>query len=205
MATNKYVLLTENNVVLAEAVLVFSNGKNMVFRVSSAKSMSRLSGYNCLRYHKMESYAETFEGQVYDLKMDKIYLQEIKNISATMRSELKVKVKYDSIIRSVEDSSVINQSIHAKDISCGGMCFTCSQDLSTSIVYETIVPITSDPVIVGFEIIRKSQDEDTGEFIYGCRFRGMNNREEIMLRQAVYKLQMILYKKTKKRREMGEI
>ena len=210
MGFDKYVLMTEKNRVISEAYLVFSNDDGLVFRLLSKEMVGRIAEMKRIRYQKQETYAETFEADIYDMKLDKIYVDNIENVSATLRSELKIKAKFNTTISSVDDvenqeDEVYNLQVSAKDISCGGFCFVCERALDTSILYETIIPLWEEPMIVNFRILRKVEMPETEQYSYGCKFENLNHQEERILREAIFRLQMMMHRKQRRPGEVGGI
>lgn len=210
MGFDKYVLMTEKNRTITEAYLVFSNDNGLVFRILSKEMAGRIAEMKRIRYQKQETYAETFEADIYDMKLDKIYVENISNVSATLRSELKVKVKFNTTISVVdeveqEQDEVVNLQVATKDISCGGFCFHCSKELNTKYLYETIIPLWDEPMIANFRILRKVQMPETNEFSYGCQFQHLNHQEERVLREAIFRLQMMMHRKQRRTGEIGGI
>lgn len=210
MGFDKYVLMTEKNRVITEAYLVFSNDSGLVFRILSKEMAGRLAEMKRIRYQKQETYAETFEGDIYDMKLDKIYVDNIQNVSATMRSEVKVKVKFNTTISVVdetedEEGELVNLNVAAKDISCGGFCFHCGKELDTNYLYETIIPLWDEPMIVNFRILRKVFVPETEEYSYGCQFENLNYQEERVLREAIFRLQMMMHRKQRRPGQLGGV
>lgn len=208
MGFDKYYLMTEKNRVITEAYLVFQNDAGLVFRLLSKEMVGRIAEMKRIRYQKDETYAESFEADIYDMKLDKIYVDNIENVSATLRSELKVKVKFNTTISGIgpakkDDEEVVNLEVAAKDISCGGFCFFCEKALDTSILYETIVPLWDEPMIVNFKILRKVEMPESHGFSYGCKFENLNYQEERVLREAIFRLQMMMQRKQRRSGAMG--
>ena len=195
MNEKKYLVLTDNNITLSEAYLIYMNAGYAVLRLKSERILKEISGMKFIRFHKLESYAEMFEGEVCQVKEDRLYVDGVVNISACMRSDLKVKVKSSSTITIADKDKKDGDGeerylVSFLDISCGGLCIQSSADLDTDRVYEIIIPITVEPIMLNFEIKRKNFDEERKVYIYGGRFKNLNHNEERLLREAIFRLQM---------------
>lgn len=197
MRIEDYLILTPENSKICGADMIYLNQDRAAFIIESSMTLARLGRMKKVRFHKLEEYAEIFEADVYQIKEGRLFVENLKNITATLRSDLKMKVSYKSTLRSLEGTSRKNLEIKARDISCGGMCFETEKDLMMTELYETVVPITRIPLVLNLKILRKTYDEERNIYVYGCRFVELNNNEDRLLREAVYRLQMIARKKIK--------
>jgi hypothetical protein len=204
MRSEDYVIFTQDNVKLCEAEMIYINIDRAAFIIDSIITLTKISRMEKIRFHKMEDYPELFEADVYQVKGEKLFVENLKNITAQLRSDLKVKVSYKSTVRMLDTPSSTNINIQSRDISCGGICFQTEQDLMTTELYETVVPITQDPIILRFRIIRKVFDKEKNVYVYGARFIELKHNEERMLRQAIFRLQMIARKKIKIKEKQNE-
>lgn len=204
MRSEDYIILTHDNIKLCEAEIIYINSDRAAFFIDSVILLTRISHMEKIRFHKVEHYAEMFEAEVYQVKGEKLFVENLKNITAQLRSDLKMKVSYKSTVRMIDAISPLNINIQSRDISCGGICFQTEQDLMTTELYETVIPITHDPIILKFRIIRKIFDKEKNVYVYGARFIDLKHNEERMLRQAIFRLQMIARKKIKVKEKENE-
>ena len=63
-------------------------------------------------------------------------------------------------------------------------------DLDKEGSYEAVIHVTSDPIVVGLDIVRKEFQPESNQYVYGSKFSDLNIVEERMLREAIFKLQM---------------
>ncbi|NLK37281.1 MAG: PilZ domain-containing protein [Epulopiscium sp.] len=204
MRSENYIIFTQDNVKLCEAELIYINIDRAAFIIDSVITLTKISRMEKIRFHKVEDYPEMFEAEVYQVKGEKLFVENLKNITAQLRSDLKVRVSYKSSVRVIDSASPLNINIQSRDISCGGICFQAEQDLMTTELYETVVPITQDPIILKLRIIRKVFDKEKNVYVYGARFVELKHNEERMLRQAIFRLQMIARKKIKVKEKQNE-
>ncbi len=192
MSEEKYLILSENDMVLCEAVLEKSGADKMVMKVKdSAKSLKDLA---MVKFHKMQSYAETYQGHILSISGNTVTINKVVNISAQMRSELKVKIRFETHLTKItmlgEVENQMSIPVVSRDISCGGICFLAKTDLDTQSTYEIVIPITSEPILADLKVVRKEFVPEENIFIYGAKFIDFNINGERMLREAVFKLQM---------------
>lgn len=55
-----------------------------------------LNGLELIKFHKMQSYAEIYQGKITEIKGNLLSLSEVVNISAKMRNEIKIKIRIDT-------------------------------------------------------------------------------------------------------------
>mgnify|MGYP001623098042 CR=1 FL=1 len=192
MSEEKYLILSENDMVLCEAVLEKSSADTVVMKVKD--SVKSLKDLEIVKFHKMQSYAETYQGHILDISGLTVTINKVVNVSAQMRSELKVKIRFETQKKKITMlGEVENQTsvpVVSRDISCGGICFLTKTDLDTESTYEIVIPITSEPILADLKIVRKEFIPEENMFIYGSKFIDFNVNGERMLREAVFKLQM---------------
>jgi hypothetical protein len=83
--------------------------------------------------------------------------------------------------------------ITVRNVSSGGMCFTCSENIDMDTTYETVVDWIETPIIVKIKLLRKDVCEN-GDSLYGCMFVDLLKEEEKLLRAGVFLIQTKNYK-----------
>lgn len=73
------------------------------------------------------------------------------------------------------------------DISAGGCCFMCKSELSTEQLYQFSFNRVPQPFDICFKVLRCSEIVPNKEWSYGCQFQRMTVREEMLIRQYVFK------------------
>lgn len=63
-------------------------------------------------------------------------------------------------------------------------------DLDKENKYEVVIHVTSDPIVVDLDIVRKEFQPEQNQYVYGSKFLDLNIVEERMLREAIFRLQM---------------
>lgn len=198
MAEEKYAILSESgDMVLCEAVLMERHGNQITLKVID--DVRALNGLNLVKFHKMQSYAEIYQGQIQDIKGNIVSLGDVFNISAQMRKEIKVKIHMETdLIKTFpeeEQKIPFTIPIVVNDISCGGMGFVSKSDLTKEGTYEVVIPITTDPIILDVGIVRKEFQPDKNLYVYGSKFIDFNIVCERLLREAIFRLQMRRHRK----------
>ena len=193
MAEEKYAILSENSdMVLGEAVLLERYRSNMTMKI--VDDVKFLEGLEIIKFHQMQSYAEVYQGKIVGIEGNIVSLSEVINISARMRNEIKIKIRVETKIIKLfpeeEEKFPVSIPIVTNDISCGGIGFVSKADLSKDGNYEVVIHVTSSPIVVSLDIVRKEFQPEKNQYVYGSKFSDLNIVEERMLREAIFRLQM---------------
>lgn len=121
---------------------------------------------------------------------DKVILEKIANLDPDVRRNLRVNVEFDSFIYPVSGKWRGRKSVRSVDLSCGGVAFTGEPGLGDHEIVEIIIPVTFEgPVLLRCELLRIKPQED-GSCFYASKFVDMCESEEMVVREAVFSLQL---------------
>lgn len=121
---------------------------------------------------------------------DTVLLEQIAILDPEVRRNLRVPVKFDSFLYALPDSPWIGRrSIQSIDLSCGGIAFYTDCWLEPHERMEIVITPTEEPVILRCEILRR-QELQNGRFLYATKFVDMCEDEEVLVREAVFALQL---------------
>ncbi len=111
----------------------------------------------------------------------------IKGIN--VRENLRLPVNFSTYIYPINEEWQGRYEIFSNDLSCGGFAFFCERELEADEVVEVVLPVTSKPLILRLKVLRARILGD-GRKIYAAEFHEMLHEEEMMVREAVFKLQL---------------
>lgn len=186
----KVMILDSFSNIIIEDALIEKSGDEIIIHCED-KYTSELLSLGTVKYCENTSYAELFEGKIAKKNND-IILKEVRNISASMRGDFKMRLNLDSTLKEENlDKACIK--INLTDVSCGGIGFSSKEDLDISLEYENIITFTPEPLLLIIKILRKEKQGD--EFVYGGKFDTLSDVEEIMLRKGIFLMQKKLYRK----------
>ncbi len=134
--------------------------------------------------------------------MKKNLLKNIKNIGAILHNDVRVSVDIPAIISYEHDDEYIEYEIRIRDISSGGMCFVCQEELDMKKTYETVADWAKTPIVVKIKLLRKEYDE-YNKAVYGCKFIDLIQQEEFLLRAGVYYIQAKKFKPNRSSADNG--
>lgn len=197
----KAVILDSEGNIIGEAMLVQMGVETTVLKTENFRFQDIPP---CsIRFCLFLKYVEMYEGTVFDVKDDLVYIKDLRDNADKARKDVKLNVSFDSIISCFKAGcEPKNWPVRMKDISSGGICFICKEELNKDDIYETVIPITKFPLVLQFKIVRALKEEGTVGWIYGCSFVGMCEKEEKMLREVVYRLIGLKYKNKIQRRNV---
>lgn len=114
--------------------------------------------------------------------LEKLYTDKRKN--------LRVPTQFRSFIYPLDDSWQGRRRIKANDISCGGVAFFYEGELQDHERLELVVPVTSQPVILQCEVLRRRPSDQEDTHLYALQFVDMCDDEESMVREATFSIQL---------------
>ena len=121
---------------------------------------------------------------------DTVLLEKIATLDPEVRRNLRVPVKFDTFLYPLPSSSWGGRrTAKSIDLSCGGIAFYADCQLELHEQMEIVVTPTEEPVILRCEILRK-QELQNDRFMYATKFVDMCEDEEVVVREAVFSLQL---------------
>lgn len=121
---------------------------------------------------------------------DAVLLEKIATLDPEVRRNLRVPVKFDTFLYALPDSAWKGRrNVQSIDLSCGGIAFYADCQLELHERMEIVITPTEEPVILHCEVLRK-QELQNGRFLYATKFVDMCEDEEVVVREAVFSLQL---------------
>lgn len=133
----------------------------------------------------------SYEGTIVRSRNDMIQLEVTKLIPAAgdMRKNLRVVVRFKSLIYPVTGRWKGRRQIESNDLSAGGIAFFTDHSLQVGEQLEIVVPVTSQPLVLRCQVLRMRPTERS-DILYAAKFVDLCNDEETLLREAVFNLQL---------------
>lgn len=121
---------------------------------------------------------------------DAVLLEKIATLDPEVRRNLRVPVKFDTFLYPLPGSAWrARRSAQSIDLSCGGIAFYADCQLELHEQMEIVIVPTEEPIILRCEVLRK-QELQNGRFLYATKFVDMCEDEEVVVREAVFSLQL---------------
>lgn len=130
-------------------------------------------------------------GRILRGRYDNIVVKRTQTLDVEKRQNLRMPTSFHSFIYPPEGGMWLGRwDIRAKDLSCGGIAFFCLGALSVGERVEVVVPITSQPVLLQGQVLRIRPNEEDGTCLYAAKFLDLCNDEEMLVREAVFNVQL---------------
>ena len=114
-------------------------------------------------------------------------VQMTKRLGQELRQNLRLPVRFESFLYSAKKPQG-RLPIFSFDLSCGGISFFCARELPDGMRGQVVVPVTSQPLVLNIEIIRRCSSKESVP-MYAAKFVDLLREEENMVREAVFGLQ----------------
>ncbi len=185
-----YALLDSRNAVLAQGRLENPpNAPDWQVRVPEDK-ISAVMEHEEIQLVPIDGDGDALLGRVWRNRNDLIVLQKLQSLGSEMRQNLRMPTHFQSFIYPVSGGWKGRRQAEANDLSCGGVAFFCAQQLEDGEVVELVVPITSEPLILKCQVLRRRPSDRKDEVLYAAKFVEMCDDEEMIVREAVFSVQV---------------
>jgi hypothetical protein len=185
-----YALLDSRNAVLAQGRLENPpDAPDWQVRVPEDK-ISAVMEHEEIQLVPIDGDGDALLGRVRRNRNDLIVLQKLQSLGSEMRQNLRMPTHFQSFIYPVSGGWKGRRQAEANDLSCGGVAFFCAQQLEDGEVVELVVPITSEPLILKCQVLRRRPSDRKDEVLYAAKFVEMCDDEEMIVREAVFSVQV---------------
>ena len=185
-----YALLDSRNAVLTQGRLENPpDAPDWQVRVPEDK-ISAVMEHEEIQLVPIDGDGDALLGRVRRNRNDLIVLQKLQSLGSEMRQNLRMPTHFQSFIYPVSGGWKGRRQAEANDLSCGGVAFFCAQQLEGGEVVELVVPITSEPLILKCQVLRRRPSDREDEVLYAAKFVEMCDDEEMIVREAVFSVQV---------------
>ena len=186
----RYLILdTEHNPV-AQADLISKRGEEPLHLEVLADRVDRVEALGNICLIGMGDDDPAMMGDVIRSRGDRIVVQPTQRLGPEARQNLRVPIVFTSVMYPVKGGNWRGQKhFTGLDLSCGGIAFYADCQLELHEQAEIVVTPTEEPVILRCEILRK-QELQNDRFLYATKFVDMCEDEEVVVREAVFSLQL---------------
>ncbi len=192
MEQNLYLLLdSKGNAIARARVQGKPAGQFWQLEVESGK-IDQVLEHKKLKLLSMMDAGPSHEGTIVRSRNDMIQLEVVKleGEQGNKRKNLRVNVSFKSLIYPISGWWRGRRPVRSRDLSCGGVAFFTDHSLNVGERLEIVVPVTSQPLVVCCEVLRIRPEEDSASIMYAAKFVDLCHDEEIILREAVFGLQL---------------
>lgn len=187
-------ILDKDGGIIMDTVITSVKNGNAVMTWQARKENAALKPNEKVCLFILKKYMEFYEGTVEKIEGNTIYMKDFTLQGENKCQDVKVNLNYDSHITFREEGQLKSCLVRVKDISSGGICFFTDVSLNKEMVYEFIVLLTKEPIVLNLKIVRKIYRDDGKGYIYGCKFLDVDPDTEKMLRNTVFWLLGLKYR-----------
>lgn len=191
MTVNRtYLIVDTQNHALANGTLVTApDAVPMRLNIQDNK-VDNVMAHEVITLFSVSSEELPIQCRILRQRGDAVYVEKIATLDPEVRRNLRVPVKFDTFLYALPGSPWTGRrSAQSIDLSCGGIAFYADFQLEMHEQMEIVIVPTEEPVILRCEILRK-QELQNGRFMYATKFVDMCEDEEVVVREAVFSLQL---------------
>lgn len=193
MAENVYLILNMDDIPVGRGRLQSELGGEQVrVRVLDGQ-IDVVSELDAVKLVGMTQDMPSLQGEVIRCTGDTAILGNIAT-GAAIRETLRVKADFDSLIYPVGGIFQGRRKVDFVDLSCGGVAFSCDEQVAVGDAIEVVIPVTPQPLLLNARILRTKEKD--GRMIYAAKFVDMCYEEEKLVCEAVFAIQLKQHKET---------
>lgn len=181
-----FFLLDSSNMTVARGQLMGPFETTFQVKVMDDK-ISDVMRHEQIRLVSLTGNVPVLVTKVVRCRRDVVVLEKLYN---DKRKNLRVPTDFKSFIYPLSGSWKGRRVIHANDISCGGLAFFYDGELGDKEQLEVVVPVTSNPVILRCQVLRRRPSDRDDSTLYALQFVDMCDDEEMVVREAVFAIQL---------------
>lgn len=149
----------------------------------------KLRGLKDIQLVGASEYCVAVEGEILQWRGTNVAMVRMtRRLGAELRKNLRIPVRFQSFLYSVDPEHPGRLPIFSFDLSCGGISFFCGKQLPTGLRAQVVIPVTSQPLVLELEVLRRCSTRESVP-LYAARFVDLLREEESMVREAVFGLQ----------------
>lgn len=189
-ANRTYLILDTQNHALANGELVTAPDASPIRLNILNNKVDNVMAHEVITLLSSSSEDLPIQCRILRQRGDAVFLEKIATLDPEVRRNLRVPVKFDTFLYALPDSPWKGRrNIQSIDLSCGGIAFYADCQLELHEQMEIVITPTEEPVILHCEVLRK-QELQNGRFLYATKFVNMCEDEEVLVREAVFSLQL---------------
>lgn len=186
---DRYLLLDSNNVPLAYGSIESPlSASTIEVRIVDGE-LSQVLEHEKLQLVGMDVDKPSLLGRIITCHEDVITLEKLKSLGTEIRENLRMPVRFESLIYPLDGAWRGCRHVRSHDLSCRGVAFFCAAPLEKGEQIEIVIPITGVPLILKCQILRIRPSNGTAP-LFAAKFIDLCSDEERILREAVFNIQL---------------
>lgn len=187
---HQYLVLDSRDHPLARAVLESNrDAPSWQFEILE-DGIDRVMTHEQLKFLPLADDQPALLGRVLHSGGDRVYVEKLQRLDSELRQNLRMPVSFQTLLYPVTGAWTGRRWVEANDLSCGGIAFFCREALEAREQAEIVIPITSQPLVLRCEILRRRPSNRVDEIMYAAKFTDLCHEEEMLVREAVFSVQV---------------
>lgn len=189
-AENQYLVLDSRGEPLARAMLEGrEDAPTLQFEIMDGKT-GAVMAHEQLQFLPMADGKQALLGRVVRCRGERVTVEKLQRLDSELRQNLRMPTSFETLIYPLTGRWKGRRWIESNDLSCGGISFFTRYPMEAKEQFELVIPITTQPVILRCEIIRERPCSREGMVMYAAKFIEMCHDEEMLVREAVFSVQL---------------
>ena len=190
MSTNRtYLIMDTQNHALANGEVVSNPGETPIKLNILNNKVDNVTSHEVIALFGTSSQEPPIQCRILRFRGDTIQVEKIATLDPEVRRNLRVPARFDTYIYPIPSSYWSGrQPVQAIDLSCGGIAFYSNFYMEPRDEVEIVVTPTEEPVILHCEVLKRQDLQN--RFMYATKFVDMCEDEEVIVREAVFSLQL---------------
>jgi len=185
----KYLILDTGNNPLAKGIMESPPGTELIQLRVLGGGAEAVTSHEIVELISMGPGGPSLQCRLVRGREDRIVLERISVLDPEVRRNLRIPVRFDTLLYPVTGGWKGRRRVESVDLSCGGIAFVGADGMDEHEIMEVIIPITSSPLILRSQILRK-KELNNDRALYACKFVDMCDGEETLVREAVFSVQL---------------
>lgn len=189
MMNHAYMIMDSQNNALASGELTSPPGTTPMRLEILDNNVDQVMAHEVIVLFSSKNSDLPIQCRILRQRGDSITVEKIATLDPEVRRNLRVPARFDTFIYSIPGSGWRGRyPVQVIDLSCGGAAFYTDLHLEIHDKMEIIITPTEEPVILRCEILKRQDLQN--RFMYATRFVDMCEDEEVVVREAVFSLQL---------------
>lgn len=185
----KYLILDSRGNAVAHGISDYDPKQAKWRMVVDDGDLEEVAKHTNLRLVGNSDAVPALEARIVQREGNVIVLEPLRRLEQSLRRNLRIPVRFISYLYPRSGSWKGRVPIISKDLSCGGLAFYCPRPLEIGEAVQTVIPVTSQPLLLDMEILR-CYSKPGEDYLYAARFSYLLREAESMVREAVFSLQI---------------
>lgn len=187
---NQYLVLDSRGEPLARATLEGrQDGPTLQFEILDSNT-STVMAHEQLQFLPIADGKPALLGRVQRCRGERVTVERLQRLDSELRQNLRMPTSFQTLVYPISGSWKGRRWVESNDLSCGGIAFFSKETFEVRERFEMVIPITTQPVLLRCEILRQRPCAREGESMYAAKFVEMCHDEEMLVREAVFNVQL---------------